>query len=86
MAGRKPVPFGFRQARLTAPVGGDITWTQFFQAKLEENEGRWLAHPLKMKSRLQSQSGADALIRVPEGVERLNEGDEINVQVLGAKK
>ena len=85
MAGRKPVPFGLRQARLSAPVGGDITWTQFFQAKLEENEGRWLAHPLKMKSRLQSQATADALIQVPEGVERLNEGDEISVQELGAK-
>ncbi|MBW1903439.1 MAG: molybdopterin molybdotransferase MoeA [Deltaproteobacteria bacterium] len=83
MAGRKPAPFGLRLARLSAPVGGDITWTQFFQAKLEENEGQWLAHPLKTKSRLQSQAAADALIQVPEGVERLNEGDEINVQVLG---
>jgi len=83
MAGIKSFPFGYRRAYLTAPVGGDITWTQFFQARLEEKDGQWLAHPLKMKSRLQSQAAADALIKVPEGIERLNEGDEILVQVLG---
>ena len=85
MAGRQPIPFGFRQARLTAPVGGDITWTQFFQARLEEKGGQWLAHPLKMKSRLQSQAAADALIKVPEGMERIDQGVEIPVQVLGLK-
>lgn len=85
MAGRHPSPFGIRQARLSAPVGGDITWTQFFQAGLEKKEGHWLAHPLKMRSRLQSQSDAEALIKVPEGVERIDKGTEIKVQVLRLK-
>ena len=34
--------------------------------------------------RLQSQAAANALIKVPEGVERLNKGDEIAVQQIGA--
>ncbi|MBW1852144.1 MAG: molybdopterin molybdotransferase MoeA [Deltaproteobacteria bacterium] len=82
MTGRPPTPFGTRKAHLSAPVGGDITWTQFFQAKLEKKNDHWLAHPLMMKSRLQSQASAEALIKVPQGVERLNEGDEIEVQIL----
>ena len=83
MAGRSPVPFITCPAILSAPVSGDITWTQFFQAKLEKRDDRWWAHPMKMKSRLQSQAAANALIKVPEGVDRLDEGDEIEVQALG---
>jgi len=82
MAGKKSVPFEARRAVLSSPVGGDITWTQFFQARLEKKDGRLYAHMLKLKSRLQSQATADALIKVPEGVEQLNKGDEIEVQVL----
>ena len=82
MAGRSPIPFAACPAILSAPVGGDITWTQFYQAKLEKREDRWWAHPLKMKSRLQSQAAADALIKVPEGEDRLEEGYMIEVQVL----
>jgi molybdopterin molybdotransferase len=83
MTGKLPKPFGFKKARLATSVGGDITWTQFFQAKLERKEGYFVAHPLKMKSRLQSQAAANALIKVPEGLESLNKGDEIEVQQLG---
>ena len=83
MAARKPVPFMSRKARLSAPVGGDISWTQFFQSGLEKKKGQWLAHPLRIKSRLQSQADAEAIIKVPEGVEQLNEGAEIEVQDLG---
>jgi molybdopterin molybdotransferase len=83
MAGRSPKPFAFKKACLSASVGGDITWTQFFQAKLEKKDGQFMVHPLKLKSRLQSQAAANAMIKVPEGVERLNKGDEIEVQEFG---
>ncbi len=85
MAGKSPVPFEARTAVLSSPVRGDIAWTQFYQARLEKKEGQLYAHPLKLKSRLQSQATADALIKVPEGVRQLNKGDEIEVQVLGLK-
>jgi len=38
--------------------------------------------PLEMKSRLQSQANANALVKVPEGVRHLEEGKQIRVQVL----
>lgn len=82
IAGRSPVPFELRKATLSAAVGGDITWTQFFQASLKREGEVWSATPQRMKSRLQSQARAEALIKVPEGLERLEEGEEIQVQVL----
>jgi len=82
MAGRQPIPFESRTARLSAPVAGDSAWTQFLQARLEQDQGQWLAHPLRMRSRLQSQAGAEALIKIPEGVERLDQGEEAEIQVL----
>ncbi|MBK5102266.1 MAG: molybdopterin molybdotransferase MoeA, partial [Desulfobacteraceae bacterium] len=50
LAARLPVPFAFKTARLSAPVGGDIDWTQFVQARLEKKEGHWVVTPLKLKS------------------------------------
>jgi molybdopterin molybdotransferase len=82
MGGKQPVPFPVQEARLADAVEGDIDWTQFFQAALEKRGREWWAVPLRMKSRLQSQARADALIRVPEGVRRLERGDLVEVQVL----
>lgn len=82
LGARPPVPFTFKTARLSAPVGGDIDWTQFVQARLEKKEGHWLVTPLKLKSRLQAQASANAVIKVPEGVARLEQGEEIQVQML----
>ena len=81
-AGRSPIPFGIKKVRLASGVGGDSTWTQFYQAILERRGEEWWGVPLKMKSRLQSQARAEALIKVPEGVDKLEAGDMIEVQVL----
>jgi molybdopterin molybdotransferase len=82
MAGRRPIPFESRSACLTAPVAGESSWTQFLQARLEQDQGQWLAHPLRPRSRLQAQAGAEGLIKIPEGVERLESGEEAEIQVL----
>jgi molybdopterin biosynthesis enzyme len=37
---------------------------------------------LRIKSRLQSQANANALIKIPEGVEQLEKGKQIQIQVL----
>jgi len=84
MGAKRPAPFPIQEARLTEPVEGDIDWTQFFQAGLEKRGRELWATPLRMKSRLQSQARADALIRVPEGVRRLDAGAAVDVQVLTA--
>ena len=82
IAGRSPMPFGIKKVRLASGVGGDSTWTQFYQAILERRGEEWWGVPLQMKSRIQSQARAEALIKVPEGVDRLEVGDLIEVQVL----
>jgi len=84
MGGRPPSPFPLKRARLTETVGGDSHWTQFFQATLEKRDREWWAAPQQLKSRLQSQARAEALIMVPEGVSTLEAGKRIEVQILTA--
>jgi len=82
MAGRPPIPFQIKQARIAETMSGDIDWTQFFQATLEKRGSEWWAVPQRMKSRLQSQARAEALIKIPEGVSALEAGDRVEVQIL----
>jgi len=82
MAGKPTAPFKLKKCRLTEEMRGDITWTQFFQAILEKRGGEWCAVPHRMKSRIQSQARAQALIRIPEGIHCLAAGNIIEVQLL----
>ncbi|MCP4576217.1 MAG: molybdopterin molybdotransferase MoeA [Deltaproteobacteria bacterium] len=82
MAGKPTAPFSFKKVRLAEDVSGDITWTQFFQATLEKKGGEWWGIPHRMKSRIQSQARAQALIRIPEGVECVTSGNIIEVQTF----
>lgn len=82
MAGRPPVPFQTRKVRLAATVAGDIAWTRFIHARMEQRDGKWWAVPQRMKSRLQSQARAEALIRIPEGAGTLAAGQAADVQLL----
>ena len=82
LAGKRAVPFECIRATLAKTVRGDRDWTQFFYATLEERDGHWFVDPLEMKSRLQSQANANALIKIPEGQECLEENKQIQVQVL----
>lgn len=82
MAGKEAAPFPLRKVRLAEEVSGDVTWTQFFQAALEKRGGEWWGIPHRMKSRIQSQARAQALIRIPEGVARLASGNIVEVQTL----
>ncbi len=82
LAGKPSSPFENRIATLTETVKGDKDWTQFFYASLVKKSGQLFVEPLKIKSRLQSQANADALIKIPEGIERLEKGEQIEIQVL----
>jgi len=82
LAGEPHVPFENRKATLTKRVGGQKDWTQFFYAVAEQRYGEWFVRPLEMKSRLQCQANANALIKVPEGVEQLEPQRQIQVQIL----
>jgi len=82
MGGRPPIPFQIKQVRIAETLSGDIDWTQFLHAALEKRGSEWWAAPQRLRSRLQSQARADALIRIPEGVHVLEGGKRAEVQVL----
>ncbi|MHC4290596.1 MAG: molybdopterin molybdotransferase MoeA [Planctomycetota bacterium] len=82
IAGKTPIPFETRTATLTKTIRGNKNWTQFFHARLVGNSGQQFVEPLEIKSRLQSQANANALIKIPEGVEWLEKGEQIQIQVL----
>jgi molybdopterin molybdotransferase len=84
LAGWRDPPFPFLSARLTETVGGrEIRWTQFRRAKLHRaRDGTYLVTPVLSGSRLESIALAECLIRIPEGVEALQSGQWVSVQVL----
>ena len=95
MAGRTPEPFEYRWATLTKTLEGQKDWTQFHYATIEERDrsasgglarrscGGFVS-PVEARSRLASAALATALIKIPEGVERLEQQSQIQVQVLFA--
>ncbi len=82
LAGKPPSPFENKTATLSTKVEGDKDWTQFFYAKVFGKSGQSFVEPLKIISRLQSQANANAIIKIPEGVEQLEKGEQIQIQVL----
>ena len=82
LAGKSPSPFGNKTTSLTETVKGDKDWTQFIYARLVDRNDQLFVEPLKNRSRLQSQANANALIKIPEGVERLEKGEQIQIQFL----
>lgn len=86
LAGRSPEPFRRTTARLTGAVprrwSADLTWTQFFQARLSTDDDGLVAEPLRWRSRLRCQASADALVELPAGTEQLGPDDPARVQIL----
>ena len=84
MAGWKKEPFPCLEARLTDPLEGrEISWTQIVRAKLfQDPQGYLCASPYKPSSRLESMARAECLIHIPEGMEKLEKGRQVRVQVL----
>jgi molybdopterin molybdotransferase len=84
MKGDRPDPFPKGSARLSASVQGKKQWTDFVHARLENNEGRRLVHPARLKSKLKSMACKDALIIVPEAFELLEAGAMVDIQLLNS--
>lgn len=82
LAGKHPIPFEIKTATLTETLKGDKDWTQFYYAGLVRKDGELFVEPMKIKSRLQSQADANALIKIPEGVELLEKGERVQIQIL----
>ena len=84
LSGRTGPPFPTMEARLMEPLEGrEIDWTQIRRGRIEQDEeGILRAAPYRPASRLQSMALADCLIPLPEGVERLEAGGRVRVQLL----
>ncbi|MHC4073963.1 MAG: molybdopterin molybdotransferase MoeA [Planctomycetota bacterium] len=85
LSGRNPTPFECKTVPITKTVGGQKDWTQFLYARIEDDCGQSFVTPLEKGSRLQSQANANALIKIPEGIEQLLENERIEVQILFGK-
>ena len=59
---------------LSETIRGQIDWTQLIHGKLTRTEEIITFKPIKQKSRLQMISASDAIVMIPEGVNKIPEG------------
>lgn len=85
MSGESRRPFPVIRATLRAEVTGNAGWTQFVHARVSREEDEFLVRPLKQKSRLQAMASKNALVRLPQGCRRLEQGERIEVQLLNSE-
>ena len=69
-------------ARLQSEVNGQIDWTQFIHGRLEQADQELRFHPILDASRLQMMAHTEAVLAIPEGVERIAAGELVWVQSL----
>ncbi len=83
LGGHKPQALPVVPAVLAEEVSGQIDWTQF-KMGMVKTEGEYLLfQPKPLPSRLQMLSSAEAILAIPEGVERIPAGSRVAVQVMG---
>jgi molybdopterin molybdotransferase len=83
MMGLGACVFPTAAARLSEPVRGERSWTEFVHAHLEKSSTGLTATPIRLKSRLKSMAEKEALIVIPEDRDAIPAGETIEVQVLG---
>lgn len=82
LAGRPDPGLPTRRARLAERIIRRRPWTQFIHGRLQRHDEGMRFHLLQPPSRLQMISQAQALLALPEGVDELEAGAEVEVQVL----
>jgi molybdopterin molybdotransferase len=84
MGGENRHPLRTVSARLTENVNGrHRAWTEFKDAALsKDSEGSYTVKLYRNGSRLQAIARASGLVCIPEGVESLNSGEVVPVQLL----
>jgi molybdopterin molybdotransferase len=70
------------EAVLSEGVSGQKDWTQFIYGELVRAEGQLVFSPAKIASRLQFMARADAIACIPEGIEKIEKGSRITVQLV----
>jgi molybdopterin molybdotransferase len=84
LAGHRKNTLPLIDAVLSEDISGQRDWTQFIHGTLSRQDDQLTFKPLLMTSRLQFMAKADAIACIPEGVEKIDKGCRISVQLLGA--
>ena len=82
LSGRKDAGLPVRMVRLAEPISGRVDWTQFKHGKLKAGEDLPSFRPLNPPSRLQMMATSDAIVRIPEGVSQIEQGQIVEAQLL----
>ena len=82
LSGKWDTGLPVRKVRLAEPISGRVDWTQFKHGKLEAGDDLALFHPLNPPSRLQMMAESDAIVRIPEGISRVEKDQVIEGQLL----
>jgi molybdopterin molybdotransferase len=84
LEGRRQAGLPVQVARLAETVWGQQDWTEFVSGRLEVGSEGPVFVPGRRKSRLQEMAEAEAIVRIPEGVQEIRGGTVLPVQVLAS--
>lgn len=68
--------------RLKNTLRGQLDWTQFIHGRITETGACLEFESIKLKSRLQMLSRSEAVVKIPEGVEEIAEGETVMAALL----
>ncbi|MBW2277440.1 MAG: molybdopterin molybdotransferase MoeA [Deltaproteobacteria bacterium] len=86
LAGRRPPYLERTRARLAKPaIGRRIGWTEFSHARVNAGPKDPEVVPLQKGSRIARIARANCLLRLDEGVDRIEPGTEVDVELLGVR-
>ncbi len=82
LGGRERAALPSAPAKLERSVSGLKEWTQVKMGLLKTDKDGLIFSPLKLPSRLMSLAKAQAIMTIPEGVETIDAGSGVSVQLL----
>jgi molybdopterin molybdotransferase len=67
---------------LSEKIQGQSDWTQFIHGRISKSNDTPLFTPVKSPSRLQMLSSTDGVVVIPEGIETIEQGEAVQMQIL----
>jgi len=86
MAGFKNVPLLHLEGEIEREITGQARWTNLFECVILKNGSKLMLRPQKLKSRLLSMSKCNAIVLIPEGVEKISAGETVSFICLNAEQ
>ncbi|HMA86991.1 MAG TPA: molybdopterin molybdotransferase MoeA [Desulfosalsimonadaceae bacterium] len=85
MSGFRHCPYLYLTGRLESDVHGQSDWTQFIQCEILQKSPEILLRPSKLKSRLAAMTQTPAVLKIPEGTEKISAGTMVPFICLDRK-